>query len=358
MPRIAALTSLSAILLLSHQTAFGYCLDKYPGQKEYAKFEKMPVKYRVSNTLKDAKILAAIDAAFNTWGSVKCSTLTFQKDAQFDPKSVGFQSSTGHINIFWATQLSEVPAQMDPKYYFFHFQNFSPTGFTAGGSMAVNAAKFKWTANGAGSGSFDVQNVLTHFIGKLIGLADSKTPNTVMFPDVGFGQTSKRTLTGDEIEAIQYLYTKTGCTKPPAPGSDGCRTVSSPPPPPGTDGGTNPPPPPATDGGTNPPPPPPGSDGGTNPPPSPGGDAGTNPPSGPYPDGGSGGGLGCSSSAECAAGEVCTAEGKCVPLGSGVSGGGGDDGGCAVAPVSPPAVSPLLLLLGLAVSGLLRRRRG
>jgi MYXO-CTERM domain-containing protein len=352
MLRASALTGLTATLLLcgAPRTASGYCLDKYAGQTEYAKFEKMPVKYRVSNTLKDAKILAAIDAAFKTWGSVACSSLTFQKDAQFDPQSVGFQASTGHINIFWATQASELPTQMDPKYYFFHFRNFSPTGFTTGGSMAVNAAKYNWTAAGADSSSFDVQNVLTHYIGKMIGLKDSKTPNTVMFPDVGFGQTSKRTLTSDEIEAIQYLYTKTGCTKPPAPGADGCRTVSNPPPPPpGTDGGTSPPPAGADGGGTNPPPST-GSDGA--PPPDPSADAS---PPGTYPDGGGGGGLGCTSSAECAAGEVCTAEGKCVPLSSGASG-GGDDGGCVVAPASPPAPS-LILLLGLAVIGLLRRRR-
>ena len=109
MPRAFVVLSLG-LLFLAPTHAHAYCLDKYPGQTEYAKMAKVPVKYRVSNTLKDPKLLAAVDAAFNTWGSVSCSTLTFQKDAQFDPAKVGFKASgTGYINVFWVATAAHIP---------------------------------------------------------------------------------------------------------------------------------------------------------------------------------------------------------------------------------------------------------
>jgi hypothetical protein len=203
MPRTVALLALLT-LAAPHRVA-AYCLDKYPGQTSYAAWAAQPVKYRVSTSLTDTKILAAIDAAFKTWGPVQCSKLALSKDAPFSIAAVPFTKGTGHINVYWVTKTSELPSGMDSKYYIYHYRNFDAKGQLVGGSVAVNAMTFKWTTTGGDASSFDVQNVMTHYIGKLIGLTDSKTAGAVMYPDVNFGQTAKRTLTADDVAQEQHF---------------------------------------------------------------------------------------------------------------------------------------------------------
>jgi hypothetical protein len=337
MPR--SLTLIGLALLALPRGANAYCLDKFPGQSNYAAWASQPVKYRVSTSLTDAATLAAIDAAFKSWGSVQCSTLSFTKDAQFSMSAVPFSKDTSHINIYWVTKASELPSGMDSKYFLYHSRIFGTKGQIVASSIALNAMTFKWSTTGKDTSSFDVQNVMTHYIGELIGLAESETKGAVMYPDVTSGQTSKHTLTGDDVAGVQYLYLAAGCNQPPAPDATGCSNGPMPPPPPPADSGVAP-----VDGGA----PPTTLDGSA---PLPVGEAGLAADSGGVAsDHGVPGGQ-CTSSANCAADEVCTAEGRCVKVGSGAS----DGGGCALAPCGPAAPLPLLLLLLLL--GLTLRRR-
>lgn len=344
MPRMIALVGLS-LLALTPARAAAYCLDKYSAQSSYAAWATQPVKYRVSTTLADAALLGAIDKAFETWGSVQCSTLKLSKDAQFAMSSAPFDKSTGHVNVYWVTKASELPTGMDAKYYFFHYKHFDAKGQLVGASMAVNAMTYKWSAAGGDAATFDLQNVLTHYIGKVIGLTDSKTKGAVMFPDVTFGQTSKQTLTADDIAGLQYLYLASGCPTPTPPDSTGCSTG-------GTtladggasvaDGGQ-----PATDGAPS------TTDAGVLPVSEAGAAAQPDTGGGAYHDMGGGGGGQCTSSSQCAADEVCSAEGTCVKVGAGSSDGGS---GCSFAPSDTPAAALwALLCLGLCA---LRRRQG
>jgi len=347
MSRMIALVGLMS-LALGPARAAAYCLDKYSAQSSYAAWTTQPVKYRVSTTLTDTALLAAIDKAFQTWGSVQCSTLKFSKDAQFAMASAPFDKSTGHVNIYWVTKASELPTGMDSKYYFFHYKHFDAKGQLVGASMAVNGMTYNWSATGGDAATFDLQNVLTHYIGKVVGLTDSKTKGAVMFPDVTFGQTSKQTLTADDIAGLQYLYLATGCPKPTPPDSSGCSTGGTTVADGGTsvaDGGQA-----TTDGGA-----PSTSDAGVLPV----SEAGTAQPDagagGVYYDlGGGGGGGQCSSSSQCAADEVCSAEGTCVKVGAGSSDG---DSGCNIAPLSGPPSAALWALLCLGLCALLLRRR-
>jgi len=335
MPR--SLTLIGLALLALPRGANAYCLDKFPGQSSYAAWASQPVKYRISTSLTDAATLAAIDAAFKTWGSVQCSKLSFTKEAQFSMSAVPFSKDTSHINIYWVTKASELPGGMDSKYYLYHSRIFDTKGQIVSSSIALNAMTFKWSTTGKDASSFDVQNVMTHYIGELIGLAESETKGAVMYPDVTFGQTSKHTLTGDDVAGLQYLYLAAGCNQPPAPDTSGCSSGTMPPPPPPADGGVAP----AQDGGA----PATTLDGGAPLPVGAAADSG-----GVAFDLGASGGQ-CTGSADCPGDEVCTAEGRCVKVGSGASDGGG---GCALAPRGPAAPLPLLLLLLLGLT--LRRR--
>lgn len=208
--------------------ASAYCLKK-PGtgsSKPYESWTKMPVKYRLSDTLKDqSAIVEAIDKAFQTWGSVSCSTLTFEKDSQFfsiDSTKVD-DHPIPYIYIFWYT--SSWQQLQDSVAYTFLFENL--TGGIEGASIAINAfqSQFQWYAGSDSppSSKLDVQGILTMQIGKIIGLWDSNVSGSVLDNNgLKFGDSSKRTLTQDDINGLTFLYKASDCPDPPAPGTDNC----------------------------------------------------------------------------------------------------------------------------------------
>jgi hypothetical protein len=293
----------------------------------------MPVEYRVSDTLTDAKMLAAIEAAFQAWGSVPCSKLKFTKGAQFPLASVKFDHATPYIYVFWHTTSSPLFANPGGQPFYentYVWQN--NIGGIVGGSIAVNALDYKWNADGGDvKGTFDVQNAMTYMIGTVIGLTDSTVAGAAMESNVAFGQIAKRTLTQDDKDALVYLYKDGSCTPPSAPNASGCSTGTVP----TTDGSVK------KDGGVTP-----GKEGGVPP-----GKEGGVPPGkeGGVP-GTDGGGQPCAKSEDCPAGQSCTAEGKCVST-------GGDDGGCCRVSHARDTSGVFLAAAALALLWGLRRRR-
>jgi MYXO-CTERM domain-containing protein len=317
--------------------AAAFCVDKYSGQTANGCWAAVPVKYRISSNLTDAATIAAIDAAVKTWGSVTCSKLTFTKDAAF-PITTPFTTGTGQLSIFWVTSAANWPSGVATSNYTYNYRFFNATGQLVGGHVAINAFTYTWNTTGGNASTFDVQDVVTNLVGHVIGLTDSKTAGAVMYPDVAFGQITKRTLTADDTNAIQYLYPGTGCPAAPAPDPT-CSTPSK-------DGGTTP----GKEGAT------PGKEGATP------GKEGQPTQDGavskdsalPSPDGTSSkdsGGKKCVASVQCASDEVCAVEGICVKT-------GGGDKGCSCA-MSARGDAPvgLLLLLALALSAALVLRR-
>ena len=333
MPRWVAPASLALSLSLVATDASGWCLKKFNANKPYAAWQTMPVEYRVSDTLTDPKMLAAIDAAFQTWGSVQCSKLKFTKGAQFPLASVKFDHATPYIYVFWHVTSSTLFANPGGQPFFESTYVWQDNiGGIVGGSIAVNAFDYKWNAEGGDpKGIFDVQNAMTYMIGTVIGLTDSTVAGAAMENNVTYGQTSKRTLTQDDRDGLVYLYKESSCTAPPAPNASGCSTGTTPPVGDGKkDGGVTP----GKEGGV-----PPGKEGGV-PPGKEGGVPGTD-----------AGGQKCTRSEDCPSGQSCTAEGTCV------STGGGDDGGCCRVSHARDTSGVFLAAAALALLWGLRRRR-
>ena len=347
---VAALTICATVCLaLAGTEARGYCLKKVIGAtKPYVSWKTMPVTYRISSNLKDAKILAAIDKAFATWAAVKCSKLKFKKGTPFtickDAACKAFTNPTKYIDVYWFTTTSALfKNTANPKMPYMSYVYFSHdnAGGFSGVSIGVNGSGYKWSDTGT-STTLDVQNEMTRLIGGGIGLDDSKVAGATMYNQIKFGDTTKRSLHQDDINGLIYLYKDKGCPSPPAPGSNGCSSggtikLDGPVTPP-KDGPVTP----AKDGPVTP-----AKDGGST----------TKPDSqSTGSEGGSGadigGSSGCTQPSDCASDEVCTIEGKCVKQGGGDS---DDDGGCSceVAPRPGPALA-LMLLMGLAL--LVRRR--
>jgi hypothetical protein len=348
--RALAALALAGLVCLAPRLAEAWCLVKYPSAPKFGSWETVPIKYRISENLKDAAILGAIDKAFQTWGTIPCSKLTFAKDATFTFAAIPFKQATGAIFIYWITDAKDWPAGVDQLNYIYRYGGYDMKGNTTSSSIAINAFKYTWKATGASASEFDVQNLLTHFLGFSIGLEKSKIPSAVMGQSPGFGLTPDlRTLTQDDKDGTVYLYpgTGAGCTVPTAPGADNCGGAAPPPPGDGVkkDAGTTP----TGDGQTK-----------TDKPSTPAGDGTLKPDSPPIS---AGDGVPpttyeastpsgkCTSNTQCAEGEICSIDGSCVKT-------GGDDGcgGCEVASYrQTPALALLLLGLGLLLG--FRRRR-
>jgi hypothetical protein len=319
--------------------AEGFCLNIPQGLNKPVAWQTIPVTYRVSDNLTDASMLKAIDDAFATWGSVKCSTLKFTKGAQFKictetdkskcpTGTVHFEHGTSYIYIFWYDNSNKASFPTAASNAYYNYLWFGMTAQISGASLAVNAFNFKWNATGGDkTGILDLQNEATTMVGSVIGLTDPKIAGSSMTAQMTYGDTSKRDLAQDDIDGLTYLYfdtADTSCTKPGAPGANGCTGGT-----PATDG------PPLTGDGK-----PPAGDG--NPP-----VTGDGPPA-------SGDGYVPSGD-----GYVPSGDGY-IPGGDAGSGGGGDDDdgcGCKLGHRGRLPLKALLLLALPVVLLVLRRRR-
>jgi len=224
------IATLSAALVLCLQAdAAAYCLNVPASLGKPVAWKTIPVTYHVSDNLTDTAILAAIDAAFTTWGSVQCSTLKFTKGAQFKmctetdkakcaAGTVHFDHGTSYLYVFWydSTNSSAFPVASTSAASTFLW--FGMIGSIEGASVAVNAFQYKWNATGGDATQliFDTQSEIMPLIGAVIGLTDSKTQGAVMYPGMAYGSTAKRTLTQDDKDGLVYLYQDASCSAPPA----------------------------------------------------------------------------------------------------------------------------------------------
>jgi peptidoglycan hydrolase-like protein with peptidoglycan-binding domain len=145
----------------------------------------------------------AVRAAFNTWSSA--SPLTFTEVAN---------TANPDIRIGWR------PAA-DPDHSMVGGV-LAHADFPPGCSVVTNSLpkpvhfddeEHTW-AVGAQADAFDVETVALHELGHILGLAHSSIPGAVMAPRVAANFTL-RTLTADDIAAIQSLYG--AAPTPPAP---------------------------------------------------------------------------------------------------------------------------------------------
>lgn len=227
---------------------------------------------------------AAIDAAFQAWGSVECSTLAFVRgedeamprydfymdsllvdgtpNPDYDPRYVVFFSRD-------TTTWRALGSSSDAPVVGLSFFAFDLMGRLNGATIMLNSADHQWTTGAMEAGKFDVQSVVTTLIGRSLGLY-STDPMASLYPRYRQNDTEKRSLEEEDRNALRFIYNDAAdaaCMPPPAPDMiclGMLRTPGCPPPvmgmPPGPDGGTPTPPPPPGDGGSTPPPPP--SDGG------------------------------------------------------------------------------------------------
>jgi len=98
------------------------------------------------------------------------------------------------------------------------------TGAIIDADIAINAQRYRWTAAGSEdcSGKFDLQNVMAHEVGHLVGLAhEDDIDEVTMFPTSASCEVKKRDLADDDINGVEFLYLDPALLEGPEPDAAG-----------------------------------------------------------------------------------------------------------------------------------------
>lgn len=80
------------------------------------------------------------------------------------------------------------------------------TGEILDADIDVNAVNHAWSAGPDPTGFDDIENTLTHELGHAIGFAHTEVLDATMFADADLGETLKRDLAPDDLDAICSVY--------------------------------------------------------------------------------------------------------------------------------------------------------
>ncbi|MFZ5785280.1 MAG: hypothetical protein ACOY3Y_02455, partial [Acidobacteriota bacterium] len=227
---------LAVAVVVAPRASSAGCLYQAKANVPYVAWTPLPVTYRISDTLTDAKLIAAIDAAFQAWSSVPCSKLKFLKGQPFKicttkpcaTDTVAFDHGTPYLYVFWfTTDWSEFTDPKDPKIKYSSSSYFwqNNIGGIVGASVAVNAKDYQFMADastGCTGTTFDMQDFMMPLIGGVSGLTDSNDATSVMAPGLKFCSTAKRNLTADDKLGLVYLYKENASCAAPTLDAAGC----------------------------------------------------------------------------------------------------------------------------------------
>tara|TARA_R110002096_G_scaffold435826_2_gene663671 strand:- start:219492 stop:220763 length:1272 start_codon:yes stop_codon:yes gene_type:complete len=167
---------------------------------------------------------AATRAAFASWGTMVSSHLAIA----FETGETGLGTGRDGLNVVrWGTDAADEfvdPVALGTTYLTYK----TSTGQILEADIVVNGVDYEWTiVEGECSDRYDLQNILAHETGHLLGIAHSVDhKESTMYPSAGMCETKKRALATDDQEAISFLYTSIALE---APGSIteeflGCQT--------------------------------------------------------------------------------------------------------------------------------------
>jgi len=317
MKRLTFLLALSALPKVAHA---GYCLNDPQHDSSFTHWPNHTVTFKINSAslanAGGAAARTAIANAFAAWGSTTCGNLQIVDGGDTTSTSwmLRGDSDVGAIIVFFANDAQTWAQEGGGQAIAATYYNWTTaTGHVdyVNASIMFNAAMWHYSTT-PDSSQLDIQEVTMREVGRLLGLTPNPTnTSSIMYNNIPLGETSRRTLTQDDQDAIAYLYPQSNpqgaCASTPPPlASAMC---------PDTTGGTT--------GGSG------------------GGGSGGNPGGG-----GSGGAGGSGGTAGSGAG------------GSGGAMGSSDSGcGCHVGGRPATGVTALVLLATLALCAIRRRSR-
>ncbi|MHC4676248.1 MAG: matrixin family metalloprotease, partial [Planctomycetota bacterium] len=189
--------------------AGAFVVQQINNKYEYWLESDMPIHYTIHRGANDELSLAwipAITNAFDTWSAASSSTVSFTYDGT---TAVSTQANDGENVIIWVTEDGNWSHGSNVAAYTTTYVNAS-TGRILGFDMEINAtpsrtATHPWSASGE-AGKMDLQNMITHEVGHVIGLDHVDDPSATMYPTMSLGEINKRSLETDDVNGVSFLY--------------------------------------------------------------------------------------------------------------------------------------------------------
>ena len=166
----------------------------------------LPIEYRIGfsgSIEQDGTLTGAVVRALQAWNRVPGSYLRFRYAGRTRTDRA---APDGENCVIWVTR----GWRHRPDAIAYTTAWVDASGRIVDTDIELNAQRFTWSTTGA-VGAFDVQNTVTHEGGHEAGLAHSlEWTGTTMFPIIMLGEVLKRSLDGDDIDAVRALYPVAG----------------------------------------------------------------------------------------------------------------------------------------------------
>lgn len=153
----------------------------------------------------EAELEASVKASFQVWTDIDCSDIVFNYQGSGSSYTAGFNNSGGNQNVVTVvTDWKYAPAAIAIT-----TTTYATSGRMYDADIEINHEYFEFmnvaTTPGCSS-EMDLQNILTHEAGHVLGLAHSLHSEATMYGSGPVCETIKRSLDEDDIEAICQIY--------------------------------------------------------------------------------------------------------------------------------------------------------
>ena len=164
---------------------------------------KFPVRFVINQAgsadLSVADVEEAVKVSFRTWQDVPTASITFFYGGLTAQTTM---TAEGTNLVRWF----ESAFPFDKNSLAVTVTSFNDsTGAISDADMHMNGSSFSWAVVPT-PGRFDVQSVVTHEAGHVLGLGHTDDTEATMYADAAWAETKKRTLEADDITGVTFLY--------------------------------------------------------------------------------------------------------------------------------------------------------
>lgn len=169
-----------------------------------------------SNEVGPQDTIGAIQRAFFSWASPSCTDLYFIYDGLSSAKQTNLtrplgSDPDGQNMVIWRESWPPAGAEEGSltadMVSVTRLTFIASTGEIVDGDIDLNGHDHYWSATDqAGSVNVDIESVLAHEIGHLIGLDFSQNADAVMYGDIREGDIAGRELHQDDVEGVCHIY--------------------------------------------------------------------------------------------------------------------------------------------------------
>ncbi len=168
------------------------------------------VDARLSRNLPEPTTRAAIARSFMAWADLECegggrATLTFSPLADTTCSAIGSRKDGPNVNVITFRDDDWTYRGIDNSLAKTTVTFDASTGAILDADIEINTATNPVTVSD-GAVQYDLQSILTHEIGHLIGIAHTPDPDATMYASYEPGTIDGRTLGADDVRAVCAIY--------------------------------------------------------------------------------------------------------------------------------------------------------